>query len=72
MIIIRHGRRWAIVVDNGSQATLGKRTGYWCDDANGGWGVSDWSPEEAIKACGRPVTYQTRKEAEADGREFSN
>ncbi|OFW63860.1 MAG: hypothetical protein A2Y74_01470 [Actinobacteria bacterium RBG_13_63_9] len=68
VITVKVGSRWAAVVDYG-RGGAGRRSGYWCDDAAGGWGVSRRSAEDAIRQCVRPVVYRTRRGAlEAFGR----
>jgi hypothetical protein len=56
------GSRWAVVIEYG-QPPLGRR-GYWCEDTNGGWGISDLSPEEAIQNCVKPKLYSSKTQAE--------
>lgn len=68
VIILRPGR-WAIVTEYCHHGGSGCRQGYWAPDALGGWGTSSVSPEAALRQCGRPVTYRTRREALASAPE---
>lgn len=57
--------RWAVVVDYGQHGGTGQRSGCWCEDQSGGWGVHNWDPIGAIDMCADPLTYRTRHEAMA-------
>jgi hypothetical protein len=59
-IAIKIGSRWIAVVDYG-QRSIG-RSGCWCEDALGGWGVGS-IPLEAVDQCAKPRTYRTRHAA---------
>lgn len=61
-VIIKSGRRFAVVTDYGTDTALGKRQGFWCADRAGGWGTGR-SAQAAVSACVQPVVYAARRDA---------
>lgn len=69
LVAVKVGRRWAAVTDYDAlsveagrlSGSAGHRSGCWCADQLGGWGTGR-NPEQAVGACGRPVTYASLAE----------
>ena len=62
-VAVRFGpRAWAAVTAYGNHGGTG-RSGYWCEDREGGWGTSTYSPRKAVQMCARPVMYRSRRAA---------
>lgn len=67
-VIVPVGSRMAVVIDYDAVAieagrlpgSAGHRSGCWCADTRGGWGVGP-TPEAAVRQCARPVTYRTKR-----------
>lgn len=61
--IVRVRSRWALVTNYANLSGGVGRQGWWCEDADGGWGTSRRSADDAIAQCVRPVLYATKQEA---------
>ena len=60
---VRVGSRWALVTNYANLSGSIGRQGWWCEDADGGWGTSRRSADDAITQCARPVLYPTKQAA---------
>ena len=63
-VYVRKHRTWVVVVDYGNEGSSGHRYCCWVEDREGGWGVGP-TAEAAIAQCAHPVTYRSKREAEA-------
>lgn len=59
---VKIGSRWTTITEYCHHGGSGCRSGFWCDDTKGGWGVGD-TLTGALRETAAPRLYRSRQAA---------